>query len=239
MSHLGPRPQANAGSVQRGQGVLRHALRRLISRKNAAHLIARVLRRACGSCPAPSLWLAPNSVRSRARQNRKGALPSGVLEEIFSQPVPRTLAPRVHLVHARRVLIVSSCVALFMVVATVGMLAATGLLEKHLLEHHILMLAFFVLLWAVMPVWHLSNYRRARRLVTWGTVVPATFSLGLPTRMYRMPPVRATFDLNGTTRSFEFMTFGHPLLDDAVVLTFESDAGLYIPGYGLVAARAR
>ena len=162
------------------------------------------------------------------------------MKESLSGPAPRDIDRTIALAPSRRALIASCGVAVFTAGVAVAIFALAGLFTSEVLESQLPLLAFFGILLVIPPAWQLSNYRRARRLMNRGAVVPATFSLGRPTRGHPWPPVRATIALDGTQRSFEFAIGpGFSLPDGAVVVAFQSDVGLYLPGTGLIAARVR
>lgn len=165
---------------------------------------------------------------------------SRALDEILARPVPRSFDARVHLANPRRALLGSCVVAAFIGALAAGILTSTGSLTNEVIEAQLLVFSFFGVLLLIPPAWQLSNYRRARRLLTYGTVVPATVSLGTPTRGHPWPPAHVTFESNGARRSLQFATGADfRAVDGAAVLVLGKDAGLYLPGLGLVSARVR
>jgi hypothetical protein len=163
------------------------------------------------------------------------------LEEVLSQPVPRPLDPKLHLARTRRDVLGSCVIAGVLALLTLVGLGASGLAVGDLELSSALFLVFYGGVLCAVPVWQVVNHRRARRLLTYGNVVSASFSLGSPTRGHPAPPIRATFTANGRQRSVDFVNAGlpHPLPERAALLVLTSDVGLYVPGVGLVAARVR
>ncbi len=162
-----------------------------------------------------------------------------MVNEILSQSVPRSFDARVHLASPRRALITSILGVVLIGGCAGGLLTLTGVLTRELFGSHFPIFIFFGVLLAIMPAWQFWNYRRAHRLLTYGTVVPATLALGTPTRGHPWPPIRATFALNGTQRSCEFAAEPGFSVADGIALVFEADAALYLPGRGVVSARVR
>lgn len=179
----------------------------------------------------------PSSAHPRVEVILRGVT-EPTLDDLLSQPVPRRIDPPVHLLRPRRLVIGSLVVSGIVGLLAVTIFASLGLFEQERPVSSYLILAFLAVTLALPPLWQVSSYRKAQRLLTYGSIVPAFVTLGTPTRGHPARPITARCKVGGRDRCFTFLAGPDPsLLDDAVVLVLDTDAALYVPGFGVIAAR--